>query len=53
MTNSKSEKLLGVKFDHKPSFDNHISELSKKVGRRINALSRVTSYMNTINECIL
>ena len=27
ITSSKSEKLLGVKFDHKLSFDNHISEL--------------------------
>ena len=27
ITNSKSEKLLGVKFDHKLSFDDHISEL--------------------------
>ena len=25
ITNSKSEKLLGVKFDHKLSFVNHIS----------------------------
>ena len=30
ITNSKNEKLLGVKFDHKLSFDNHISELCKK-----------------------
>ena len=27
ITSGKSEKLLGVKFDHKLSFDNHISEL--------------------------
>ena len=46
ITNSKSEKLLGVKFDHKLSFDDHISELCKKASRKINALSRVASYMN-------
>ena len=40
ITNSKSKKLLGVKFDHKLSFDNHISS------RKIHALSRVASYMN-------
>ena len=27
ITNSKSEKRLGVKFDHKLSFDKRISEL--------------------------
>ena len=30
ITNSKSEKLLGVKFDHKLFFDDHISEICKK-----------------------
>ena len=30
ITNSKSVKLLRVKFDHKLSFDDHISELCKK-----------------------
>ena len=45
ITNSKSEKLLGVKFDHKLSFHDHISELSKKASRKIQALSRVGSYI--------
>ena len=36
----KSEKLLGVKLDHKLSFDDHISELCKKVSRKIHALSK-------------
>ena len=39
ITNSKSEKLLGVKFDQKLSFDDHISELYKKASRKIHALS--------------
>ena len=39
ITNSKSEKLLlGVKFDHKLSFDDHTSELCKKASRKIHAL---------------
>ena len=42
--NNKSEKLSGVKFDHKLSFDDHISELCKKVSTKIHALSRVASY---------
>ena len=43
ITNSKSEKLLGVKFDRKLSFDDHTSELCKKASRKIHALSRVAS----------
>ena len=46
ITNCKWENLLGAKFDHKLSFDDHISELCKKVSRKINALLRVASYMN-------
>ena len=42
-TNSKSEKLLGVKFDHKLSvkfddklsFDDYISQLCKKAGKKL------------------
>ena len=30
INNSKCEKLVGVKFDHKLSFDDHISELGRK-----------------------
>ena len=53
ITTSKSEKLLRVKFDHKLSFDDHISELCKKASRKINALSRVASHMNILKRRIL
>ena len=53
ITNSKSEKLLGVEFDHKLSFDDHISELCKKASIKIYALSRVASYMNISKRRIL
>ena len=53
ITNSKSEKLLEVKFDHKLSFDDYISELCKKASRKIHALSRVASFMNISERCIL
>ena len=53
ITNSKSEKLLGVKFDHWLSFDDHISELSKKASRKNHALPRVASYMNILKRRIL
>ena len=52
-TNSKSEKLLGVKFYRKLSFDDHISELCKKTSKNINALSRVALYMNISKRHIL
>ena len=53
ITNSKSEKLLEVKFDNKLFFDDHISELCKKASRKIHALSRVASYMNISKRRIL
>ena len=53
ISDSKSEKLLGVKFDHKLSFDDHISELFKKVSRKIHALPRLASYMNISKRRIL
>ena len=52
-TNSKSEKLLGVKYYNKLSFDDHISELCKKIRKNINALSRVVLYMNISKRRIL
>ena len=33
ITNRIREKLLGVKFDHKLTFDDHISEVCKKASR--------------------
>ena len=46
ITNSNCEKLLGIKFDNKLTFDNHVSELCKKANKKIHALARVTPYMN-------
>ena len=53
ITNGKNEKLLGVKFVHKLSFDDHISELCKKASRKIHALSRVASHMKISKRRIL
>ena len=53
ITNSKIEKLLGVKFDHKLPFDDHILQICKKASRKIHALSRVPSYMNISKRRIL
>ena len=53
VTKSTCEKLLGVKFDHKLTFDYHISELCKKASRNIDALARVTPYMNLSKKRIV
>ena len=43
---SKCEKLSGVHFDNRLTFDYHISGLCKKASKKINALARVNQYMN-------
>ena len=44
--NTKREKLLGIQFDNKLSFDYHLSEICKTAGGKLYALGRVTPYMN-------
>ena len=51
--NSKCEKLLGVHFDNRLTFDYHISELCKKASKKINALARVSQYKNLSKRKIL
>ena len=46
ITNGKCEKLLGIKIDHKLTFNAHIDEICKKVGQKINAMFRAIPYMN-------
>ena len=43
VSNSKYEKLLGVKVDHELNFNEHVSSLCKKANQKLNALSRITS----------
>ena len=45
VNNSKYEKLLGVKVDHELNFNEHVSSLCKKASQKVNALSRIASYM--------
>ena len=42
---STGEKLLGVKFDSNPSFENHVTSLCKKANQKLHALSRISYYM--------
>ena len=46
ITDSNSDKLLGVKFEHKLFFNDHISELCRKSRRKNHALTIVTLYMS-------
>ena len=45
VSNSKYEKLLGVKVDHELNFNEHVSSLCKRASQKLNALSRIASCM--------
>ena len=43
---SSIEKLLGIQIDSDLTFDEHISSICNKVGKKINVLSRLVNYMS-------
>ena len=43
---SNDEKLLGVTIDNKLSFVKHINNMCDKASQKLNALARISSYMN-------
>ena len=45
ITSSCCEKLLGIKLDHKLSFEPHVESLCKKVSQKLNALARMASSL--------
>jgi len=45
INNSNSQKLLGVVLDNKLKFDVHVGNICQKANRKLNALSRLTNYM--------
>ena len=51
--NSDCEKLLGAKIDNNLRFDCHVSDMCKKVNRKINALARIALFINMNKRCIL
>ena len=51
--NSKCEKLLEIKIDHKLTFSAHIDEICKKAGQKMDALSRLLPYMKITKWCTL
>ena len=51
--NSQSKKLLGVTFDNKLKFEKHINTICQKANRKLNALARITTYMELTKRRIL
>ena len=49
ISNSKCEKLLGIKIDSKLMFDSHVKSLCKKTSQKLNALSRL-AYQLDFNQ---
>ena len=43
---SQSVKLLGIEIDSKLNFDTHVHEICQKAARQINALKRLSKFMN-------
>ena len=50
ITHSIEEKLLGIKFNSKLSFENHVSSLCKKASQTLHALARIVNYMNLFKQ---
>ena len=46
ITSSSNEKLLGILFNNKFDFDEHVTSLCRKASQKLNALARVAQYMN-------
>ena len=47
LKNSKQEKVLGITLDNKLNFEMHLSNITKNVNIKLNALTRVQKYMTT------
>ena len=53
IVNSECEKLLGIKFNYKLTFNIHVSDLCKNASRMINALARVAPCMSISKRRVL
>ena len=51
-TNRSNEKLLGILFNNKFDFDEHVTSLCRKASQKLIALARVAQYMN-VAQCRL
>ena len=46
ISNNNNENILGVYFDNKLNFNNHINKLCQKVSQKLHALARVSNFMS-------
>ena len=46
ISKSSCEKLLGVFFDSKLTFQLHIENICEKASQKLNAMSRITPYLD-------
>ena len=46
ISNSSSEKLLGITIDNNLKFNDHVAGLCKKASQKLHALARISNYMN-------
>ena len=50
---SKAKKLLGINIENKLKFDIHVESIYQKAYRKLNALGRITNYMELPKRRIL
>ena len=53
LENTSSKKLLGIIIDSKLNFKEHLEGIIKKASRKVNVLSRITTYMNLTKRKLL
>ena len=51
--NSKEELILGITIDNKLNFDSHIGKICKISGKKLNALSRISTFLNKDQKRII
>ena len=44
--NNKEEIILGITIENKLNFDSHIRNMCKNSGQKLNALSRISVFLN-------
>ena len=52
ITNTKCEKLFGIRIDYKVNFNTHTDEICRKAGKKVSA-SKVTSHMDLSKRRVL
>ena len=51
--NTKCQKLLGININSKLLFEDHINRICKKASAKLNVLSRISYYMDTLKLWLL